>query len=616
MALADAPYVSPGQARMKQDVSFLAADGQGGRGVGTKGIEAAADYIASSFREAGLKPAKGADNYFQPFPIRGDAKLVEPSTLAFKGPDGQEIVAPRSEMSPLGIGDSGSLSGVPVAFVGYGITARDARLKLEYDDYAGIDVKGKAVLLLRREPQMEDEQSRFGGKQTTIYATLGHKMSNAAAHGAVAVLMVNDKAGLKGADDLLLPLGYSGSEAVAPLPFVMITRALADKLLEAAKMPKLETAEAAIDADLKPRSQAVEGWTLSETVKIDRKPIEAKNVVAVLEGQGPMADETIVVGAHYDHLGSGGPGSLAFFSRNEIHNGADDNASGTAMILELARRLGRRTDPLPRRVVFIAFSGEERGLLGSFHYVEKPLYPLDQTVMMVNFDMVGRLNDKAELTMIGTGSSSGLGEIADALGSAAGFKIKKVTGETDGFGGSDHMPFYRKKIPVLFPFTGIHNDYHKPSDDTERINFPGMARIADFGELLLLDVARRPSRPVFAQAAAPSANPHGGGTGAEPATADPARMRTSAYLGTVPDYGGDDIKGVKLADVRPNGPAAKGGIKPGDVIIKFAGQTVTGINGYTEYLGASKPGDNVDIVVLRDGKEVTLKVTIGTRPGQ
>jgi hypothetical protein len=287
----------------------------------------------------------------------------------------------------------------------------------------------------------------------------------------------------------------------------------------------------------------------------------------VLDGAGPRADETIVVGAHYDHLGRGGSGSLAPFSR-DIHNGADDNASGTALVMELARRLARRPDPLPRRVVFIAFSGEERGLLGSLHYVEHPPYPLDKTVAMVNFDMVGRLNDKSELTFFGVGSSPGLSELVAALGQSAGFQVKKVAGMSEGIGGSDHQSFYLKGIPVLFAFTGTHRDYHRPSDDTPAINFAGMARIADLSELLLLDLIRRPERPAFVKAD-------------RGAKADPGRVAVSVYLGSIPDYN-EEIKGVKLNGVREGSPAEQGGLKAGDVVVGLGGRPIETIYDYTE----------------------------------
>jgi hypothetical protein len=291
-------------------------------------------------------------------------------------------------------------------------------------------------------------------------------------------------------------------------------------------------------------------------------------------------------------------GSLAFLSK-DIHNGADDNASGTAMVMEMVRRLGRRADPLPRRVVFMAFSGEERGLLGSQHYVDHPLYPLDKTVMMVNFDMVGRLNGNDELTLYGTGTSPGIDALIDALGKSEGFTIKKIA---DGYGPSDQQSFYIKEIPVLFAFTGTHSDYHRPSDDTERINFAGMSRIADFAELLLLDITRRPNRPGFVKVAARSQG-------------DPARASISAYLGSIPDYN-EDIKGVKLNGVREGSPAEKGGLQKGDVIVGFGGKPVGTIYDYTESLARYKPGDTVDVDVLREGKETKLKVTLGRKPGE
>lgn len=609
---ADDAYVSPSQARIRADVTFLADDAREGRGVGTNGINAAADYIASAYKEAGLKPAPGAEGYFQPFTLRGDAKIQGEPVLAFKGGDGKVVEPTRAEFSPLAIGSGGRLIGTPLVFVGYEITAKDEAKGLDYDDYAGLDVKGKAVIILRREPQLDDEKSLFAGTQTTAYATFNHKASNAFKRGAAAVLFVNDKAGLKGKDDLILPLNGAGSDQNSPIPFVMVSRTSVDTLMQAAGLLKLEELEAQIDRDFKPQSRAIENYTLTADITIDRSGLTAKNVIGVLEGAGPFKEETIVVGGHYDHLGSGGltSGSLAPFNRN-IHNGADDNASGTATVMELARRLGKRADPLPRRIVFMAFSGEERGLLGSRHYVEHPLIPLDQTVMMLNFDMVGRLNDKDELTVMGLGSTPNLEAIVDALGTADGFKVKKVKGVSDGFGGSDHESFYGKGIPVFFAFTGLHNDYHRPSDDTERINFPGMLRVADFGELVLLDVARRPSRPAFVGASQPR-NPH---ANMPAGAADPARSGNGAYMGTVPDYGSDEV-GVKLSDVRADSPSAKGGLKGGDTIIKFAGQPISSIYDYTDSLNRAKPGDEVEVVVKRDGKEVPLRVKLGTRGGQ
>jgi hypothetical protein len=607
--------VTPAEARLRTDVTFLADDAREGRAPGSAGIEAAAKYVAAAFQEAGLKPAQGLEGFFQPFTLSGSPTLGPDQALSASGPDGTALKAePKTDFTPLAIGSGGTLDGVPVVFAGYGITAKDESQNLDYDDYAGLDVHGKAVLILRREPQQDKDDSPFAGKRNSDFATFRHKATNAFQHGAAAVLLVNDAFTLRSekekakdkeqVKDQLLGFTEAGPELNSNLPFMMVTRAFGDKLLAAAGQPTLTDLEAQIDEALVPRSVELKGWTLSARVAVERKTIATRNVVGVLEGAGPLADETIVVGAHYDHLGRGGrgSGSLAFFS-SEIHNGADDNASGTSMVMELARRLARRPDPLPRRVVFVAFSGEERGLIGSKHYVEHPPFPLASTVLMANFDMVGRLNGKNELTLYGTGTTHGLDALVEALGKSAGFTVKKIA---EGHGPSDQESFYLKNIPVLFAFTGTHRDYHRPSDDTERINFEGMSRIADLAELLLLDVVRRPTRPEFVKV-----ERRRGAAGA--GTGDPGRASVSAYLGTIPAYD-DDTKGVKLEGVREGSPAEKGGLKGGDIIVGFAGKPVATIYDYTESLGQYKPGDTVDILVKRDGREVTVKVTLGRRP--
>ena len=589
--------LSPAENRLKSDVSFLADDAREGRSPGSAGIEAAATYIADTFKKAGLKTAPGADGYFQPFQIAGVPKLGGETALSATGPDGKSIKT--SDFSPLAIGTGADFKDLPVVFAGYGITAKDDAKKLDYDDYAGIDVKGKVVLLIRREPQQNDDKSPFDGKRMTDFATFRHKATNAYQHGAAAVLLANDSKEAK--EDARIGFTASGFEKSSDLPFMMVSRKFADQLLNDAGPQSLESLETQIDGDLKPRSMELKNWTISSKYEISRKPIDTRNVIGILEGEGPLANETIVIGAHYDHLGHGGrmSGSLDE-STSDIHNGADDNASGTTMMMEMARRLARRGDPLPRRVVFAAFSGEEKGLLGSQHYVDHPLFPLKNTVVMINFDMVGRLNEKNELTVYGTGTSPGFDTLVDTLGKSEGFTIKKIS---DGLGPSDQQSFYLKDIPVLFAFTGTHTDYHKPSDDSNLINVGGMSRIADLAEVVLLDLTRRPSRPAFVKVA--SDNPHGG--------VDVARVSITAYLGSIPDYN-EDIKGVKLNGVREGSPAQKGGLQKDDVIIKFGGKPIGTIYDYTENLGRYKPGDEVEVVVTRGGKEVALKVVLGTKP--
>ncbi|WP_165233068.1 M28 family peptidase [Aquisphaera insulae] len=605
---ASAAYVSPTESRLRADVTFLASDEREGRAPGSSGIEAAAKFIAETFKSLGLKTAPGADGYFQEFTLAGRPTLGAANDLAIHTQNGKELRAElKTSYTPLAIGSSGSAEKMAIVFAGYGITARDEKTGLDYDDYAGIDVKGKAVLIIRREPQQDREDSPFNGRKTSEYATFRHKATNAFQHGAAMVLLVNDLAGLEGGKDNLLGLVQVRREedTSSKLPFVMVTRDFADQILAAAGSPKLADIEARIDSDLRPRSRELQGVSVTARVTIDRPGITTRNVVGVLEGSGPLADETIVIGGHYDHLGRGGllSGSLAVLS-SEIHNGADDNASGTATVLEMARRLSTRRDPLPRRVVFIAFSGEEKGLLGSQYYVDHPLFPLNKTVMMINFDMVGRLNLKRELTMIGTGTSPGSEFVVEALGKSSGLTIKKVTGLTDGFGGSDHQSFYAKDVPVLFAFTGVHPDYHRPSDDSDRINYGGMARICDYMELLALDLIRRPERPAFARLNPPRRE-----------SAQSGSVAMGATLGVMPDYGDEAKEGMKLSGVRDGGPAAKAGLKGGDVITSIENKKIATIYDYMESLKGYKPGQKIHVGVRRGGEDLKIEAELGGTTG-
>ncbi len=595
-------YVRPAESRLRADVTYLADDLREGRGPGTTGIDAAADYIATVFKEGGLKPAKGAEGYFQPFEVRGQARVVPPTNLAVALPDGGSIAGALDEtFNPLQVGSAGQVEDRPVVFAGYGITADDEKLGLDYNDYADVDAKDKVVLILRREPNFFGENPDVKVTTPTIYAQFTSKVTNAALHGAKAVLMVNDAESARKSDDLI---DFRGTPGGGTIPFLMIKRSLADKILAAADQPSLDELEKQIHEAKKPRSVVLQGVKVNAEVTVNRDDLAVKNVIGVLEGAGPLADETIVVGAHYDHLGHGGLGSLAFGSR-EIHNGADDNASGTAMVLELARRLARREDPLPRRIVFMLFSAEERGLLGSQHYVEHPLYPIEKTVAMLNFDMVGRLNDDREMTVYGGGSSEGFENLVEALADSQGLKAKLFQGTRGEFNQSDHASFYRKEIPVLFFFTGTHPDYHRPSDDSDKINFAGMVHIADLGELILLDLARRPDRPAFVKMSSPA--PH--------ATAGAVRGGHGIYFGSRPNYAFDG-EGVKLDGVNEGSPADKAGLRGGDIVVKFGGLDVKDVESYMAAMSTRKPGEEVEVVVKRGEKEVTLKAKLGERPSR
>jgi acetylornithine deacetylase/succinyl-diaminopimelate desuccinylase-like protein len=322
-----------------------------------------------------------------------------------------------------------------------------------------------------------------------------------------------------------------------------------------------------------------------------------KNVIGVLPGKdGKLRDEIVVVGAHYDHLGPGKFGSLDPDSTGMVHNGADDNASGTAALIHIAQQL-KKSPPL-RTVVFIAFSGEEAGLLGSAYYVKQPVYPLSTTYAMVNMDMVGRLrNDR--LLVYGSETARELPALLDSLNGSAHFDLK-TTG--DGWGRSDQSSFYAAGKPVLHLFTDLHEDYHRTTDDWEKINADGLARVADFTANIVRALANRREPLTFVNTPPPQS------------AAGTSQSGYGTYLGTVPDMS-DSPGGVRLTGVRAGSPAEKAGIRGNDILIQIGDRRVTDLQGMTDALRAHKPGDVVEVRVLRDGVEQKMNVTLGTRGG-
>jgi hypothetical protein len=582
------------ETRMRQDVTFLASDACEGRGVETKGIDLAADYIASEFKKAGLK-AGGADgSYFQPFAINGFPVLEPGSRLTLQGPTGQEIeLRSDADYRVMGLSGSGQVT-APVVFAGYGVTSQDKDLR--YDDYQGLDVAGKIVVVLRKTPRPGDASAAFGGPSSAYYGELTNKVANAKEHHAAAILFVSDHDTASSADTLM-DFSYTAYQASAGLPAIHVRRSVLDALLRSTVDESLRDLERDIDRDVKPRSASLAGWTARLDLRIHRPNIAAKNVVGVLEGSGPMADQTVVVGAHYDHLGYGGFGSLAKNpGEKAIHHGADDNGSGTTALLELARRLGQEVDRGRRRLVFIAFSGEERGLLGSEYYCKHPLFPLANTVAMVNMDMVGRLRPdtdtkKDKLIVYGTGSAKAFDTLLGSLNAKYDFKLQKTP---TGMGPSDQQSFYVKNVPVLFFFTGDHPDYHRPSDTADKINTAGMAKVVDFITELMDYLEAVPERPEFVRVAGSSqATPHARGP----------------RLGIRPTYG-DDKEGVLLSGVTEGTPAAKAGLREGDRIMEMAGKPVRTLESYMALMAGYKRGDVIELGLFREGKKMTIKVTL------
>jgi hypothetical protein len=588
-------------ARMQADLQFLTSDECEGRGPGTTGIDKAADYIAASFKDSGLKPGAAEGSYFQHFSIRGPATPGKAS-IAVTGPDGFRLVFSEKDLATLGLSGSGEVK-ADLVFAGYSVVAE----KVPYDDFAGLDVEGKVVVMLRRCPRYSGEP-KFGDDDTARAASaLATKIANAEKRKAAAVLLVNDRTQVKESGDALAQFSTFAFGSPAKIPALHIRRDLADVIIRRATGKSLDEIETEINANLKPQSAVLKDWKAEVIASVDRdRKIAVKNVVGVLDGAGPLADETIIVGAHYDHLGYGGRGSLDRNARNKIHYGADDNASGTTTILELARRFAAMKDRVGRRIVFIAFSAEELGLLGSAHYCKEPLFPLDKTAAMVNLDMVGRLvadkesgQDKIEIG--GTGTAKQFDALVDKHNEKPKFKVKK---SPSGMGPSDHQSFYLKNLPVLFLFTGLHPDYHKPTDTWDKINLTGMMKITDMTEDIVADLASGP-RPEFTKSTAPAMRPSRQGEEKAGPADGPVMPRIRLGIGPGYDESGD---GMEVQMVVEGGLAEKAGIKSGDRIVELAGQPIKNVTAYMAALGTVKAGAEFEVVVLRGKDRKTFKI--------
>ncbi|MEY3173620.1 MAG: Arginyl aminopeptidase [Planctomycetota bacterium] len=580
-------------ARVKGDIEYLASDELEGRGVETKGIELAAEYILREYQKAGLKPGLPDGTWRQPFEVAMGDLVVEASTaVRLKGPGDLTLdLKTGVDFQPIRRGANGEASG-ELVFIGYGITSTEDN----YDDYAGIDVKGKIVVLIRREPQNRPDGA-FKGQETSTHAYIDRKLELIRQSGAAAVLFVNDHGSAPTADqdELLEPTAFGNNGD--SVPFAHVRQAAIDKLLQAAplqadgkSLASLHDVSTYIDETLKPVSQPIPGCSAIVATRFKSNSVTAFNLVGVVEGEGPLADETIVIGGHYDHLGFGGYGSRTQSRTGEVHNGADDNASGTAAVLELARRVANGPRP-KRRMVFICFSGEERGLLGSAHYVQNPIYPLENTIAMLNFDMIGNLKDN-RVEVNGVGSSAAFPDIVQKADEAVPIDI---TVNPSSFAGSDHLPFYQKQIPVMFCFTGMTDIYHTPDDDSKTLNMEGAVLVIDYSEQLLRGMDALETRPTFSEGPARRTRP----------------SRRTPFLGLQPDLGASGADGIVVRSVRPASPAAEAGIAAGDVITKVADQQVEGYQTLVEQLVAAKPGDLMKLTVKRGETVSEIEVKLG-----
>jgi hypothetical protein len=586
VALAAAPAIPPADPqRYLDDIKALSAPAMEGRGAGTKGITRAEHLIEKRYKSLGLEPA-GTDSYLQPFTVITGAQLKGKNSFAVLTGDHKRELKAKQDFVPFSFSASGSAHGAMV-FAGYGVTAEE----FQYDDYAGIDVKDKIVVVLRYEPP--SFAVKGGNQGMTQHSQLVTKAINARNHGAKALVLVNGKLG-DGEEDLLTRFGSVNGPEDAGIIFLQAKNAVAEDWVKASGKSLAEL-QKQIDDSSKPASFALpENQSAALTVSIRTTRATVNNVLAYLPGK---TDEYVIIGAHYDHLGRGNIDSLAPSQIGQIHPGADDNASGTAGVLELARLLAPQKGQLRRGILFMSFAGEELGLLGSSAWVNHPTRPLDKAVAMLNMDMIGRIkNDKVYIGGVGTGST--LKAVVEEAQAKSGFKIEYSPG---GYSSSDHTSFVTKKIPVLFFFSGLHSDYHKPSDTWDKIDPVAATRllgVVGTTAELLADADTRPSFVVVEEDKHPGALGGGGGYG--------------PYFGSIPDFGQVET-GVKFSDVKPGSPAAKAGLKAGDILIQFGDKPIKNLYDFTDALRRSKVGDVVEVKVLRDGQPVTASVKLEQR---
>jgi hypothetical protein len=463
-------------------VKFLAGDALAGRRPGTEGIERAADYIGVRFAAAGLAPAGEDGTYFQHFEVvRGKRLDSAAASLELQGIDTDWQIG--ADWTPLPYSTDEVVSG-PLAFAGFGINATE----YGYNDYENFDANGKILLIFRYEPASVDAQAEFGGENLSDHSYFATKDEVAAREGAKALVLVNPTRA--DTDESLYSFAEESPARTGQLPLIHVTRAVAEEMLSQAGMDDLDTLQQRLESGGGPLSADM-GLTIEVDPGIHYDIIASRNVIGLLKG-GQETTDTIVVGAHYDHLGNV---PLQFDPPDDtryIHNGADDNASGTAGVLELARVLAQ--EPSRRRdILFIAFSAEEVGLVGSSYFVNHPTVPLDRIRAMVNLDMIGRYVP-GDFQVDGTYTAAEFPEMVRRAAQAAGFECRTPAGITSD---SDHASFYDKGIPVLFPFTGFHDQYHRPEDDWQLINAEGAAAILNMFRQIVVELASMPSGPAF-----------------------------------------------------------------------------------------------------------------------
>ncbi len=571
-------------AELRDHVKVLASDSLEGRKAGSAGADKAARYIASEFKLDGLTPMGDEGTFFQRFDFVAGVKLGTKNSCVVDAQGTTMSLVLNEQFRPLGFSSNNEFSG-EVVFAGYGISAPDKN----YDDYKGLDVTNKAVIVLRYAPTTDSTRISF-----EEFSSLRYKASKAKELGAKALLVVTGP--LDSDNDDLIKLSYDQSTGNAGITAVSVTRAVVIGFLQGMGTT-IKSLQDEIVKSKQPHSMPIKDLKVAIRADVEEIPNQSANVVGYLEGSDPtLKNDIVVIGAHYDHLGYGGEGSGSLRPDTvEIHHGADDNASGTSGLLELAQAFSSRRNELKRSLLFISFTGEEEGLLGSGYYVKNPTIPLERTVAMINMDMIGRLNNR-KLIVYGTGTSREFDSLLTAHNADSAFALSL---KKDGFGPSDQSSFYGKHIPVYFFFTDLHTDYHRPSDTWDRLNYEGMEKVVRFVEAVALDIDQESNRPKYIAVETPKTSGNVG-------------RGYRVYMGTIPDFG-EEVEGLKISGASKGSPASKAGLQAGDIIVKFGNIDVKNLYDFSYALGEHKPGDEVEVIVKRGGKMLTMKVKLEKR---
>lgn len=562
---------------LNKHIEYLSSDELEGRLSGSPGGLLAAEYIREQLKA--FSTLMG-ENGFQYFDVVTDVKLGPNNSLSINDFEAKIDV----DFTPYSFSKN-TTQNAQVAFVGYGLEIDTEDLK--WNDYENINVEGKWVLVLRGDPENTKEESKF-----LLYADDRDKVLTARDKGAVGVLFVSGNN--FDSQDKLVSLYFDKTSSDAGLPVLNIKREVANKLLSA-KNKSVESLETEIDSLLKSESFMIETNVLASTEIIQQK-VRTQNVVSLIEGADPvLKNEYIVIGAHYDHLGLGGQGSGS--REPDViapHNGADDNASGVAGIIEIGEKFASMKDELKRSIIIIAFDAEEMGLLGSTYFTRNSLVDIKSIKAMFNFDMIGRL-DSEELKMAVNGTGTSV-EAESILNKHKDKFDLKVAYSPEGYGPSDHAAFYGEDIPVFFFTTGAHGDYHTPADDIELLNIPGEKLVADFAFEVMMEIINRDEQLSF-QIAGPKKRVS-------------ASRSLKVTLGIMPDFTSTEENGLGVGAVTPDRPAAKSGMLKNDRIVAIDGKSVKNIYDYMNRLKKLEAGQIISVDIIRDGKQIVLLVQL------